>query len=57
VKFAVCLTQHFTPEDAEALAEYAPGRVIFADQCFDNSTDKSNVKLTLRDKGITIKTL
>ncbi|GHU94892.1 site-specific DNA-methyltransferase [Clostridia bacterium] len=57
VKFAVCLAQHFTPEDAEALAEYAPGRVIFADQCFDNSTDKSNVKLTLRDKGITIKTL
>ncbi|GHV31940.1 DNA methylase N-4 [Clostridia bacterium] len=57
VKFAVCLVQHFTPEDAEALAEYAPGRVIFADQCFDNSTDKSNVKLTLRDKGITIRVL
>ena len=57
VKFIVCLAQNITPEDASVMAEYTPGRIIFADQCFNNSTDKSNVKLTLRDKGITIKVL
>jgi adenine specific DNA methylase Mod len=31
--------------------------IIFADQCFRDSTDKSNVKLTLRDRGITIRVL
>ena len=57
VKFIVCLAQNITAEDAAAMAEHAPGRIIFADQCFNNSTDKSNVKLTLRDKGISIKVL
>lgn len=57
VTFMVCLAEHITPEDAEAMAEYAPGRIIFSEQCFDNTTDKSNVKLTLRDRGINIKML
>ncbi|MDR0307201.1 MAG: site-specific DNA-methyltransferase [Chitinispirillales bacterium] len=57
MKFIVCLAQSVTPEDAEAMAKYAPGRIIFADACFENSEQKSNVRLTLRDKGIGIKTL
>jgi adenine-specific DNA-methyltransferase len=57
VKFIVCLAQGITPDDADAMAEYKPGRIIFADTCFNNSEQKSNVKLTLRDKGIAIKTL
>jgi len=57
VKFIVCLAHGITPEDAEAMAEYAPGRIIFADACFDNSEQKSNVRLTLKDKGIAIKAL
>ena len=57
VTFIVCLAQHITPEDAEAMAEYAPGRIIFTDQCFDNATDKSNVKLIMRDRDITLKML
>jgi adenine-specific DNA-methyltransferase len=57
VKFIVCLALHLTVEDAEVMASYAPGRIVFADQCFENSTDKSNVKLLLRDKDITIKVL
>lgn len=57
VTFIVCLAQHITPEDAEAMAEYAPGRIVFSDRCFDNATEKSNVKLTLRDRGVTIKVL
>jgi len=57
VKFIVCLAQGITSEDADAMAEYKPGRIIFADACFENSEQKSNVKLTLRDKGIAIKPL
>ena len=57
VKFIVCLAPNITIEDASLMAQYAPGRIVFADQCFENSEAKSNVKLTLRDKGITIKVL
>jgi len=57
VKFIICLAQNISVEEAAIMAEYAPGRIIFADQCFVNSEAKSNVKLTLRDKGITIRAL
>jgi len=57
VTFMVCLAPSITPEDAEAMAEYAPGRIIFSEQCFDNTTDKSNVKLTMRDRGIIMRML
>jgi len=57
VTFMVCLAPSITPEDAEAMAEYAPGRIIFSEQCFDSTTDKSNVKLTMRDRGITMRML
>jgi len=57
VNFIVCLAPRITPEDAELMADYAPGRIIFAEQCFNNTEEKSNVRLTLKDKGITIKTL
>jgi hypothetical protein len=57
VKFIVCLAYGIMPEDAAAMAEYAPGRIVFADSCFDNSEQKSNVRLTLKDKGISIKAL
>jgi adenine-specific DNA-methyltransferase len=57
IKFIVCIAHDITVEDAEIMADYAPGRIVFSDQCFNNSTDKSNVKLTLRDKGIAIRVL
>ncbi|MDL2232503.1 site-specific DNA-methyltransferase [Ruminococcaceae bacterium OttesenSCG-928-L11] len=57
VKFIVCLADDIQPEDASAMAEYAPGRIVFADSCFSSTEQKSNVRLTLKDKGITIKTL
>ena len=57
VKIIVCLADDIQPEDAEAMADYAPGRIIFADSCFSSTEQKSNVRLTLKDKGITIKTL
>ena len=56
--FIICLAPHITAEDAEKMAQYAPKKIVFAEQCFDGSTtDKSNVRLTLKDKGIEIKTL
>jgi adenine-specific DNA-methyltransferase len=57
VKIIVCLAGEIQPEDAAAMAEHAPGRIIFADSCFSSTEQKSNVRLTLKDKGITIKTL
>jgi adenine-specific DNA-methyltransferase len=57
VKFIVCLAPNITPEDAATMAEYAPGRIIFAEQCFSTTEQKSNVRLSLKDKGISIKTL
>ena len=56
-QFIVCLAPNITVEDAAIMSDYAPGRIIFADACFDNSEQKSNVRLTLKDKDITIKTL
>jgi len=57
IKIIVCLADDIQPKDAETMADYAPGRIIFADSCFSSTEQKSNVRLTLKDKGITIKTL
>jgi adenine-specific DNA-methyltransferase len=57
VKFIVCTAANITPEDAALMADYAPGRIIFAEQCFTSTEQKSNVRLALKDRGITIKTL
>ncbi|MCL2071087.1 MAG: site-specific DNA-methyltransferase [Oscillospiraceae bacterium] len=57
VTFIVCLAYGVTAEDALEMAEYAPGRIVFADGCFDNTEQKSNVRLSLKDKGISIKVL
>jgi len=57
VKFIICFAPGITPEDAESMAEYAPGRIIFANACFSNTEEKTNVKLTLKDKGIAMKAL
>jgi adenine-specific DNA-methyltransferase len=57
VALIVCLAPDITEAEAKIIAEYAPEQIVFADQCFRNSTDKSNVKLTLRDRGIAIRVL
>ncbi|MCL2811500.1 MAG: site-specific DNA-methyltransferase [Clostridia bacterium] len=57
MRFIVCLAPNVTVEDAAIMAGYAPERVVFADRCFDGSEAKSNVRLTLRDKGIGIRVL
>jgi adenine-specific DNA-methyltransferase len=57
VKFIVCLAENITVVESKIMADYAPGRIVFADRCFNSSTDKSNVKLTLRDRGMVIRVL
>ncbi|MDR0964062.1 MAG: site-specific DNA-methyltransferase [Clostridium sp.] len=57
VKYIVCLAPGITVEDATTMAAYAPGRIIFADQCFENTEQKSNVRLTLKDSGVAIRVL
>lgn len=57
IKFIVCLAKNITTDDAQTMASFVPGRIVFAEQCFNATTDKSNVRLVLKDKGITIKTL
>ena len=57
IKFIVCLAPNITTQDAHTMAQHAPEKIIFADQCFPNSEAKSNVKLTLKDNGITIRVL
>lgn len=48
--------RHLTAVDLHSV-EYAPRRIVFADACFENSEQKSNVRPTLKDKGIAIKAL
>lgn len=57
VTFIVCLAENITVEGAKVMADYAPGRIVFSDRCFTNSEQKSNVRLTLKDLGIAIKSL
>jgi len=57
VKIIVCLATNFSAEVAEIMTAYAPGWIVFADQGVESSEAMSNVKLTLRDKGITIREL
>jgi len=56
-KIIICLDLGITPEDADVMAQYAPECVIFAEHCFSGCEAKSNVKLTLRDKGVAMRVL
>jgi adenine-specific DNA-methyltransferase len=57
VTFIVCLAPNITPEDAVIMADYAPGRIVFSDDCFSNTEQKSNVRLVLKDNGISVRSL
>ncbi len=37
------------------MAKYSPSRVVFAERCFQNTEQKSNIRLTLKDSRIIIK--
>ena len=51
----VCLAGSITAEDIEAIADYAPGKIVMADSCFADSVVMSNAYYILRDRGIELK--
>ena len=57
VRFIVCLAPGITAEDTEEMVKYNPGRIIFADECFENIEQMSNVRLICQNKRIVVKVL
>lgn len=51
----VCLTDDVTSEDVEAMANYAPAKIILAKNSLADETAMSNAYYILRDKGIELK--
>lgn len=51
----ICFAENLTAEDIEAMAEYAPAKMILAEQSFADDTALSNAHYILRDKGIELK--
>ena len=51
----VCLAPDVTPEDVEAMADYAPGRVVIARESFADDTAMANAYYILRDRKIDLK--
>jgi len=51
----ICLAADVSPEDVEAMAEYAPAKVITSRDSFANDTAMANAYYILRDKGIELK--
>lgn len=51
----VCLAEGVTAEDVEALADYAPAKIILAKSSLADDTAMSNAYYILRDRGIELK--
>ncbi len=53
----VCLATDVAPEDVEAMAEYAPAKVVISRDSFADDTAMANAYYILRDRGIELKLL
>lgn len=51
----ICLAESVTAEDMEALADYAPAKIILAKSSLADDTAMSNAYYILRDRGIELK--
>ena len=51
----ICLAENVQPEDVEAMAEYAPAKIIISRDSFADDTAMSNAYYILRDKQIELK--
>ena len=51
----ICLADDVRPEDVEAMAEYAPAKLIIASDSFNDDTAMANAHYILRDRGIELK--
>lgn len=53
----VCLDSGITPEDVEAMCEFAPAKIIAAEESFADDTALSNAHYILKDRDIEMKLL
>ena len=51
----ICLAENVQPQDVEAMAEYAPAKIIIARDSFIDDTAMSNAYYILRDRQIELK--
>lgn len=51
----ICLAPDVQPADVEAMAEYAPAKLIISRESFADDTAMANAHYILRDKGIELK--
>lgn len=51
----ICLADDVQPADVEAMAEYAPAKLIIARDSFKDDTAMANAHYILRDRGIKLK--
>lgn len=51
----ICLAENVQPEDVEAMAEYAPAKVIISRESFADNTAMANAYYILKDREIELK--
>ena len=51
----ICLAENVQPADVDAMAEYAPAKLIISRDSFTDDTAMANAYYILRDKGINLK--
>lgn len=51
----ICLAEHLHPEDVEAMAEYAPAKMIISRDSFIDDTAMANAYYILRDRQLELK--
>jgi len=56
-KVLVCLEFGITPEDITAMCDFAPEKIVCAEEAFADSNVMSNAHYILRDRGIEMKLL
>lgn len=51
----ICLAEFVEPEDVQAMADYAPAKMIMSRDCFTSDTAMANAHYILRDRQIELK--
>ena len=51
----ICLAENVKPEDIEAMAEFAPGKIVISRDSFADDTAMANAHYILRDRKIELK--
>ena len=51
----ICLAEFVEPEDVQAMADYAPAKMIMSRDCFTTDTAMANAHYILRDRQIELK--